>query len=133
VNSINRTVADIGQYGQVVAQLKSAGASPALLRQLVARAESGDFRSAIRLGKALLAQPATLKQLNASLASLGQVSQATANVTGDPRFFSSKGWSPTGPASKSVNVNLLQDTSAVAREIARVVQHEVQTALAGVS
>lgn len=133
VSSINRTVADIGEYGSVVARLKAAGASPALLRQMVARAESGDFRSAIRLGKALLAQPATLKQLNASLASLQSVSAATTHVTGDPRFLSAKAWNPTNIAPKVVQLWVGKTPSQERLEIARVVRHEVQIALAGAS
>lgn len=129
ISSVDRAVADISSYGQVMAQLKGAGASPALLQQLINRAQTGDFRSAIRLGRALLAQPVTLRQLNASLSALGTVSSSVATMTTDPRFLGAGAWNPT--ATKVVEVNLAADPSSWLMEVQRVVRTEVQNMMAG--
>lgn len=129
IASVDRMVTDISQYGQVMTQLKAAKASPALLQQLVNRANTGDFRSAIRLGKALLSQPGTLGRLNASLASLGAVSSSVATMVTDPRFLSAGAWNPG--AAKVVQVNIGADPSAWLIEVKRVVSMEVAAQIGG--
>lgn len=129
IASVNKAVAEISEYGQVMSQLRAAKASPALLQQLINRANTGDFRSAIRLGRALLAQPATLAQLNASLTTLGAVSSSVATMTTDPRFLAGGAWNPT--ATRVVQVNLNADPSAMMAELTRVITFQVNAALAG--
>lgn len=133
IASVNRTISDIASYGQVVASLKSKGASPALLAQVVAKAEGGDFRSAVNIGKALLAQPELLGQLNASLATLGSVSANVAAVTSDPRFLSTKAWNPTGQVvtSRQATVTIAADPSTWMPELRRQVVHDVTMAMVG--
>lgn len=133
IAAVNRQIADIAEYGNVVARLKGAGASPALLRQVVAKAESGDFRSAIRLGQALLANPSLMAQLNGSLATLQSVSSAVAGLTTDPRFLGAGAWSP-GSIMKVVQINVGADPSAWKLEFQRIIHHEVtaQLSAAGV-
>lgn len=134
VASVDAMVSDISTYGQTAARLKAAGASPALLSLIASKAESGDFRSAIRLGKALLASPATLGQLNASLSTLGQVSAQTAGITADPRFLAAGAWNPTSvaPATvKKVDVTLGADPNAWMNELVRQVTFQVKAEMAG--
>lgn len=131
VASVNKAIADISEYGQVMSQLRAAKASPALLQQLINRANTGDFRSAVRLGKALLAQPVTLAQLNTSLATLGTVSSSVATMTTDPRFLAGGVWNPT--STKVVQVNLGADPSAWLAEVRRVITFEVEAKMAAIS
>lgn len=130
IAEVNRQIADIAEYGTVIARLKGAGASPALLAQVVAKAESGDFRSAIRLGQALLANPMDLAGLNSALHTLGAVSASVAGVTTDPRFMSAAAWNPGSTVTKVVQVTLGADPSAWLLQTQRIVQHEVSAQLA---
>lgn len=127
--AVEQQISDIAQYGQTVARLKAAGASPSLLRQVVAHAEAGDFRSAIRFGQALLANPAALGQLNASLATLDAVTGSVATLTTDPRFLSTAPWDPTGQVARVVQINLVADPSAMLLDLQRTIQHEVSVQL----
>lgn len=127
--AVEQQISNIAQYGQTVARLKAAGASPSLLRQVVAHAEAGDFRSAIRFGQALLANPAALGQLNASLATLDRVTGSVATLTTDPRFLSAAAWNPTAVAPRVVQVNLVADPSAMLLDLQRTIQHEISVQL----
>lgn len=130
VSLVQQQVTDIAQYGQVVARLRSKGASPMLLQQMQNHATQGDFRSAIRLGQALLAQPALLRQLNNAYTHLGQVSGSVATLTTDPRFLSTGKWDPRAATPKVVQVNLTADPTTWTREMQRIIKHEVQQQLA---
>lgn len=130
VSLVGRTTDDIAQAGQIMAQLRSKGASPLLLQNLLQHAQSGDFRSVIRLGQSLLAQPVLLSQLNSSYGQMQQVAGSVATFASDPRFLGGGKWDPTGAAPKVVQVNIGADPTAWTRELQRVVKHEVQTELA---
>jgi TP901 family phage tail tape measure protein len=132
INSVNRLVADISGYGQTIASLRQAGASPALLKLVKAKAESGDFKSATRLGKALLAQPLLLGQLNASLASLDTVSGSVATYTNDPAFTTS-GATLAAPATAAATYvsNFYTDPSTLMQEVDRRIEFKIQSTLSG--
>jgi hypothetical protein len=102
ISQVNKLTTDIAQFGNIVARLRGANASPALLSRMKDLADSGDFRSAIRLGQALLDQPALLGQLNASLAAFGQRSSQRGHLTTDPRFLAPQVWNPTGQSVSTV-------------------------------
>lgn len=133
VATVNRAVGEIADYGSVVARLKAAKASPALLRMLVAKAESGDFRSATRLGRALLEQPSLLGQLNTSLGALDSVTGSVAQLTTDPRFLSPTAWqaAPSTVVRRQVDLNVTTlDPSLFVREVTRLATHVAQAELA---
>ncbi len=133
VASINRTIADITNYGSMFGRLVGAKASPLLLGQIRAKAESGDFRSAIRLGESLLAQPALLGQLNTSLGTLSAVSSNVATLTTDPRVTSGAAF-PGASSTVVKTVNVAVDVGQVATlkaDLTREITHNVVAALNG--
>lgn len=132
VASVNRAIGDITAYGQTIARLKAAGASKPLLQQIIAKAESGDLRSANRLGQALLAQPALLGQLNTSLGTLGQVAGNVATLTTDPRLMATAAWNPapTVVRQSELNVNLHADPSTWTTQIMTHVRHYMNAQVA---
>jgi hypothetical protein len=134
ISQVNKLTTDIAQFGNIVARLRGANASPALLSRMKDLADSGDFRSAIRLGQALLDQPALLGQLNASLSNLTNASSNVATLTTDPRYLGTGVWNPTGQSVSTVQaqVVLAADPSTWTADIMRQLQHYVDTQLAGV-
>jgi TP901 family phage tail tape measure protein len=131
ITSVNRAIADVSTFGNTLARLKAAGASPALLAQVRAKGESGDFRSANKLGQALLSQPLLLGRLNASLSTLGSVSANVAQLTTDPRFTATAAWNPVPQAVSQVNVALGVDPSTWMTELVARTKYAVINEIAG--
>ncbi|MCZ4497886.1 MAG: hypothetical protein JWQ74_439 [Marmoricola sp.] len=133
-SSVDRLEKDIENYTNVLYSLKQSGASPALLKLVISRAEQGDFTSAVRLGKSLLANPLTLGTLNASLDRLSTAATTAADLSNDPSFLSMGAYTGSfvGGAvqiSQSVQVDINADPTIGMRDLRNMVGEIVTTQL----
>lgn len=110
-------------------QLKKRGAAPWLLQQLQA---AGPSKSAIKLARHYLSDANALRRVNAQVATLQGVAGAYGQLTTDPAWMAARGWSGNLSAAQRQQVTKLEQTvtmkfdeTSLAREVARLVQHNL--------
>ncbi len=127
--SLARSIADMATLTSLLIELKRKGAAPWLLQQLQS---AGPSKSAIRLARYYLSNTAALASVNAQARQLQQVSNIYGQVTADPKWMKDKSWSPAlsrgqqAALSKSeTTINVALDGDYLSREVARLVQHNL--------
>lgn len=130
--NLGQMLADSQTFLALLTDLKSKGASPWLLQQLV---EAGPTKTAIRLARQYATDSKALAAVNATASQIGSLSGSYAALVTNPRFSSPGAWAAPGATSsstKTVNVQAI-DPSAFTREITRVVRFELNSAAMGAS
>jgi hypothetical protein len=125
---VSQMITDITGFTDVLARLKTKGAAPWLLQQMI---KMGPSKSVIRLGERYLADDAALASLNSKTALLDEVSGSYGRMVSDERFLTPGAYAPEGVSREvSIAVSTL-DRSVIAAEVARYVKHEVTALAAG--
>jgi TP901 family phage tail tape measure protein len=127
--ALDRSIADMATLTSLLFQLKKRGAAPWLLQQLQA---AGPSKSAIKLARHYLSDANALRRVNAQVATLQGVAGAYGQLTTDPAWMAARGWSGNLSAAQRQQVTKLEQTvtmkfdeTSLAREVARLVQHNL--------
>jgi TP901 family phage tail tape measure protein len=97
--TLERTLADAGTFLGLLGDLKSKGASPWLLQQLV---EAGPTKSAIRLARQYATDSAALARVNATASQIDSLTNSYANLVTNPAFTAPAAWN-SGVSSQTVS------------------------------
>lgn len=130
--NLSRLIANAREFTALLASLKSKGASPWLLAQLV---EAGPTGAAIRLARQYDNDAAALASINGQAGLLDQISSQYGQLVADPRFMAPGAFNagyapPTGPTvvrSSLVGAEVAMGTDGVIR----FVQGQIMTVLDG--
>ncbi|WP_286690013.1 MULTISPECIES: phage tail tape measure protein [unclassified Aeromicrobium] len=127
--ALDRSIADMATLTSLLFQLKKHGAAPWLLQQLQA---AGPSKSAIKLARHYLSDANALRRVNAQVPTLQGVAGAYGQLTTDPAWMAARGWSGNLSAAQRQQVTKLEQTvtmkfdeTSLAREVARLVQHNL--------
>ncbi|MFC5676075.1 phage tail tape measure protein [Aeromicrobium endophyticum] len=127
--TLERTLADAGTFLGLLGDLKSKGASPWLLQQLV---EAGPTKSAIKLARQYATDSAALARVNATASQIDSLTNSYANLVTNPAFTAPQAWSSgvsTQSVSKSYEINAYSPAE-VAAEFYRLIRfHEQNEAM----
>ncbi len=130
--STDRSIADMGTFIDLLVQLRGKGAPRWLLDQLN---EHGPSREAIRVAKQYLGSPELLARANVQAAQIQALSGAYGALTSNTAWWpgttvSAANQAAAGTQRLEVDIKT-NDPAAIAREVQRVVRHEISVMIVG--
>jgi TP901 family phage tail tape measure protein len=125
---LSNLLADSLVFNGLLSDLKSKGASPWLLQELM---NVGPTKGAIRLARQYATDSTALANINAKAAQIDSASNQYAGMVNSPRFMQPGAWNPGVSNSQTITIMATPDQNAWLGEVRRVVRFEVAAMASG--